>query len=67
MFQIIQKLMYPDRGYIRESTVDTVNDTNITITTTAHSAIQNIRESESVYVHTLVACFSLCIYDDVSC
>ena len=69
LFGIIQKLTYPDRGYIRESTVDTVNDTNITATTAAHSATQNISESESVYVHTLVACFSLCTgsYDGVSC
>ena len=57
--------MYPDRGYIRESTVDTIIDTNITTTTATHSAIQN----EIVYVHTLVACFSLCTgsYDGVSC
>ena len=61
VFGMTQKLTYPDRGYIRESTVDTVIDTNITTTAAVHSTIQNINASESVYVHTLVACFSLCI------
>ena len=64
--------MYSDREHIRGiiySNEDTVNDNNITTTTAAHSAIQNISESESVYVHTLVACFSFCTgsYDGISC
>ena len=64
--------MYSDREHIRDiiySNEDTINDTNITTTTAAHSATQNVSESENVYVHTLVACFSFCTgsYDGILC
>ena len=64
--------MYSDRKHIKSyvyySNEDAVN-LMIKTTTAAHSAIQNISASEVVYVHTLVACFSLCTgsYDGVSC